>query len=896
MSSYQQVRVYHEDEQDEIELRNVNNEDEQDEKVQGSLGRWEDPWILLVTITLVLMTPSFFFGVILLYQLTGRMHPSLFISLHQTLALWIAYYRIPQQDNKTPTSGTRTCFRFLVFCASGLDFVLLVLVYPFLIHLLIEYLWTDEDGTTIIEWSRFIHQFHTLKYIGWGVVLFRCLIGGAAVGIRIAKRYNPAYGVWRPTFWLPCNSTTRDPVLVQSHYRRILTWSIRASLFLNFVGFLSAWSHFGPWPMPLQHYKDCDPLDPTECVLPFPSFHHVVNDETTATGWRVNLKGHILPPLRGGLQLHPGFLNELDGFSTMAPLLFYIDGLKEAHEQGANIVQLRGPEQIELSVTRESITLLLDVEAQELVYHSAEIDYLDPIRPLVMVFPSRPLKHNTHYALAVINAADTEGHRLSPTDGMQQIFHSSNSAQRTRFREVVIPALETAAPWWSFAKDPQSLQLLFDFPTISENSQLGPIRGVRDAAIAHIQKWDWSDHARVIKVEEYDCDVDLIARTIHGELDVPWFLDSFGAGGRSAFLDRDAVESGTPVTIGQAKFIVRVPCSVKKAALGQNGGKPLRAIMEFGHGLFGNRGEVKEGFLSRMAHDNGYILTAMDWRGMSSYDLPVVIKTLIGTPRLFQAVRDNLIQGYANKFALQHFSQNGMLEMRWLEFEGSRLPSFESRPPVSVFYGISQGGILGAGYTSLSGATGLIHRGILGSPGSPFALVLSRSLDFSSYDVLLLMNFYTNRHVRILLGLVQMGWDSTEASGVLALPVSEPIPRILIQAGLGDPVVPTIAAEALARAFDASILPGNPRTIFGVPTLQAANETWDGPHVTLTELLYEKEFNSLPLDDVVAAPNSVHYCVRLDNKLIKQIAEFVNSGRVIDPCVEGQCRRSSAIC
>ena len=64
-------------------------------------------------------------------------------------------------------------------------------------------------------------------------------------------------------------------------------------------------------------------------------------------------------------------------------------------------------------------------------------------------------------------------------------------------------------------------------------------------------------------------------------------------------------------------------------------------------------------------------------------DLPVVIKTLIGTPRLFQAVRDNLIQGYANKFALQHFYQN-MLGMRWLEFEGIRLPTFQGRPPVPV--------------------------------------------------------------------------------------------------------------------------------------------------------------------------------------------------------------------
>jgi hypothetical protein len=276
--------------------------------------------------------------------------------------------------------------------------------------------------------------------------------------------------------------------------------------------------------------------------------------------------------------------------------------------------------------------------------------------------------------------------------------------------------------------------------------------------------------------------------------------------------------------------------------------------------------------------------------------LPPVIKTLIGTPRLFQAIRDNLIQGYANKLAMQHFSQHGMLEMEWLKFDNKELPTYESKPPSNVFYGISQGGILGAGYMALSGPTGLIDRGVLGVPGTPFALVMTRSLAFAEYDALLLMNFYTNRHVRILLSLVQMAWDSVEASGLLAKPVTEPYPRLLLQAGLGDATVPTNAAEALARALGAKTLPNNPRRIFGIEESQAADETQDGPDVTLTELLYEKEFESLPVDDVLAKDNSVHYCVRKDYALIMQITEFASTGRVIDPCEEDQCRRISASC
>ena len=199
----------------------------------------------------------------------------------------------------------------------------------------------------------------------------------------------------------------------------------------------------------------------------------------------------------------------------------------------------------------------------------------------------------------------------------------------------------------------------------------------------------------------------------------------------------------------------------------------------------------------------------------------------------------------------------------------------------------------GAGYAALSGPTKLIDRAVLGVPGTPFALVMSRSLDFVLYDTLLLFSFYHNRHIRILLSLLQMGWDSLEASGLLAPPVNEQYPRLLLQAGLGDPVVPTSAAEALGRALGASILPKNPRQIFGIPVSHPSNQTWMGPDVTLTEVLYEKEYNMLPLDDVFGPNNNVHICVRLDQNLQQQLTAFVNSDRVIDPCEDDECRRDT---
>lgn len=303
---------------------------------------------------------------------------------------------------------------------------------------------------------------------------------------------------------------------------------------------------------------------------------------------------------------------------------------------------------------------------------------------------------------------------------------------------------------------------------------------------------------------------------------------------------------------------------------------------------------------------------SMDWRGMSSFDMPIVMKSLLSSPGLLRATRDNLLQGYANKLVMQHFAQNGLLENEWLKFSerGSRvlhrIPTHMEKRPTSIFYGSSQGGILGAGYTTLLGPTGLIDRGILGVPGASFSLIMSRSKSFEIYDRLLIRNFYHNRHIRILLSIMQLAWDPIEGAGILAPPVEEVYPRILLQSGLGDSIIPTIATEALARAYNATILPHNPRSsIFGIraannlstPSQHGNYSGGDEPHVTWTEVLYEKEYQNIPIDNIYSASeNNVHMCLRQDCALIAQMAEFINTGRIIDPCTNDNCLRTTVPC
>lgn len=470
---------------------------------------------------------------------------------------------------------------------------------------------TESDGFASTDWIGHKRAIFRLQFFSIVAAICRILLGVNAIGLRSATSSMDSSFTNTPSFfdrWCKCPSYVLAPFLYidtflqkspimcnvpESKRKRIrdrFICFLDCMIFLAFLLFSAAMQStfrhlIRQSPPHRSNMEECDSLDDTECWLPFPSFHHMTKDSTTETSWRLNLQGNQWPPLRTGREFDPSFLNELDGFSTMGPILFYIDGLKEAHEAGLR--QLKGIRKIAESITKHSVTLLVDVQTKMLVPHSAEVDYLDSARPMVMVFPSQPLYHNRHYALAVVNAKDALNNRLPPTPGMSRLLNDDSDSdleRRKRYIDVLIPALEKAAPWISYAKDPQALQLLFDYQTISERSQLGPVRSVRDAAVQIVSSadWKWSQHVKTLRTDEFSCESSQTARTIHAELGVPWFLDRIGNGSRNAVINESAVTAGRHIAKGKARLVVHIPCSLKRAALygaDSEGAKPLRAIV-----------------------------------------------------------------------------------------------------------------------------------------------------------------------------------------------------------------------------------------------------------------------------------------------------------------------------
>jgi hypothetical protein len=884
-----------------LELEST-NDDEEGFTSTVSLFSWRDPWFPNVLVVGCLVVPILILLASLLYGLLGQWWALTPLLAHAFLAM-TTLFLIVWKEHRLAYS----CWRFLTTLTFWLDLLLLGFVYPLVINVLSVYVWGEPDGTSVWEYEKDVQMLAWIRSASFLAVGLRLLIGSTAILACCCRTTTQWRGLATLVAYCDAPRHAWEPHhkdRFKSQLRVVLGVTSLLALAGLTLSVSSAILHFGTFEAPTASMDDdCDPLDTTECWLPFPSYRHMAVDGSTETGWRVNLDPRQLPPLKGGGLLDPGFLNRLDGFSTMAPILFYREGLKEGMEANmgnAEIPRLMGAAQVAESTTQQSITLLVDVTSESLVSHTAEIDYLDPDRPMVLVIPAQPLHHDHHYAVALVNARDALGELLPPAPGLTQLWNQGpfdpflysllDPDRARRYREELVPTLQKVAPWLDL-QDLNAVQVLFDFHTISAASQLGDVRAVRDTTMQILEspKWNWEEHLETIQQIDYDCSVDgtQLTRTIHAELKIPWFLEATGPGHRSATLDHDAVKSGRPAILGHAKFVVHIPCSVRN--------QPVQAVMEYGHGLFFSREEASDYYLQKMANQQRYVITAMDWRGMSVADLLMVARVLLTEPRLFEAVRDNLIQGYACKYALQHFTKTTLFSMDWFSDLGVRVD--DSSSVTRVFYGNSQGGILGAGYSVLSGPTELIDRAVLGVPGTPFALVMSRSSDFAGYDDLLLLNFYNNRHVRFLLSLVQMAWDPVEGSGALAPPVVESPPRTLLQAGLGDPIVTTQAAEALARGYGAHILPNNPRQdIFGIPIGKAAYGHDLGPDVTLTELLYQREYKSLPTEDVLPEHSWVHFCTRLDEVLMSQLTEFVNTGRVLDVCFDSACVRSSADC
>ncbi|KAK4527488.1 hypothetical protein GAYE_SCF40G5410 [Galdieria yellowstonensis] len=632
--------------------------------------------------------------------------------------------------------------------------------------------------------------------------------------------------------------------------------------------------------------KDCHfILTPGNCMLPFPcdNLFSQNNSSTCSIVAGANKgNGPKLPRFRFRQGWDADWLTQLDfgeGFSRLSPIVFSLENLNPA--------DLVDYDHVHLSLEDNSTTILIDATTGERAAHfyssSHFFDALDPFAAVAM-HPAQPLIEGHRYIFGVRNVRNRKNpsmlapipkgfqiirdNQTADNSGLGSLFHHFGYAQwQEIYHRDIFPVLNRHG----FA--PLQLLLAWQFTVKSKNATLHSANIIRSTLHSLFSSTNnESVQVELDDVREFKCKP--ISknrgwfRKIHGQVsNVPLFLEQDRPGTK---LSHPLRQTGTTVV----PFTVLLPCS-----LSQTAGTQATMLLQYGHGLMGSQGEAQSDYLERMANEYNLVVWAVDWRGMSQYDIPCVFKMLLMEPDHFAMIPHNVLQGFVDATVVlwKVFLSNAFREWDAMHIDDTPvLPSFASIDGNSFsigYYGNSQGGILGAALIAFSP---FYVSGVLGVGGAPYSLLISQSIDAIPYIRALQVEL-SSRDLPLYASWIQQWWDIGEPTGWLSTLIDEE-KYVLLHVAIQDRQVPIAGGEVLGRGLNATLMGPKGRVVFGLPKEKT---TWLSPHSQMVEWSVATEADFAP-----------HECVRRARKQIIQSMEFLFSRGYVFQICPSDCRLS----
>ena len=602
----------------------------------------------------------------------------------------------------------------------------------------------------------------------------------------------------------------------------------------------------------------CNPVNDGHCLLPYPSSFFLAEDSTTASGIRVDFSEDSLPVNVSGNAMDITDLNRKDGFSIAGTLYAYFEGpLSDS---------LRTPSDLAKSVTEDSDTFIVHAASGELLPHFIEVELAaeGTGRQLLLLRPMKPMRHGERYVVGIRNIKKANGSLAEAPVGFVTLRDRTptNEAdlgrQRSHYENDIFPVLANAG----MSRD--EIQLAWDFSVSSEASSTYEGDHMRDLADASGVPSGFV----TLSVDEFDCSdgVD-VGRIIRATFEAPLFTESYEPGN---ILARD--ENDLPVVNGtvDVPFTVVVPCSAI------TGTEPAR-LVQFGHGFLDTQVTVEREYVGEMANRYNWIFFATDWKGLTGPDQGSLVDLAFTNPANFSTIPDNLRQAFVHAYLLAKLMKGAVAEDSLLQDanESSMIDT-----SAHYYFGNSLGTVVGAAYLGFSPD---IERATLGVGGMPFTLVLTRSVEFLSFQAILDSAYPDAADVSLTIALFQLLWDTGESSGWIHRVVnSESSKRVLLQAAIGDRSLSTYGSHVLARAAGAKLLQPAARDVFGL-------ESAEGP-LTSGSAYVEFDYGLEPFTEAIIDPDAPdpHENPRIDRRGQDQIRKFLEEG-IIENFCDGPC-------
>ena len=636
----------------------------------------------------------------------------------------------------------------------------------------------------------------------------------------------------------------------------------------------------------------CNPIaTPASCALPFP------DDAFLSTTWDPAAKPSLLfrsatlPVSDGGATMDPtlGGWNDLEGFLAAGPFVADLPGVS---------LELSGLPRLWSIGAPNSTLLLLNAATGEQVDAWAELDHSadsanpTPYERALLVWPARRLEDATTYIVALRDLVDEQGAPLGSSDGFRALKYniSTNApaveASRARF-EKIFAALEAVGAQWAR----QRLTLAWSFTTNSRDDITRRMLHMRDDALARIAGAnDGNVQYTIGQVEENPAAG--VARRVHGTFFVPTYLpyDAIPALDSRLILDP---QTRLPVfqSLTPFDFELVIPSSLA------NGSHAPAGVLQYGHGLFGDHGEVEEGYLASQADAAGWVLVATDWIGLSEYDEATAAVMLASNLTDFPIIPDRLHQGMLNALVLMHMLAPGQAFVgdARLNFPAAGGSVVSANASQRFYTGNSQGGIMGAVYMAASAE---VTHGVLGVGGAPYALLLPRSTDFATLFDVIALRYPRSLDRMVIIAFFQLLWDRMDGSGWASyitapsgaaggpgvLP-GTPSHRAVWHYGLGDAQVTWLGCHTVSRSASASMFASNVRE--GNESLAYFPSVADDAVLTSGNLVMGFDFGFPVVPFVNVPPNDghdAHECPRRAPAAQAQMKRFFETGEIVNTC------------
>lgn len=508
---------------------------------------------------------------------------------------------------------------------------------------------------------------------------------------------------------------------------------------------------------------DCDPTDATRCLLPWPSSAFTVADASTRTGLRLHVAATSLWPD------DDASLIVADGFSRLGPIMTALAGalptLPEVSPDGPLVLLVAEGDAVGARVPLRLETIAASVST------------------LLVGWPLRPLAGATEHAAIVLGPlSDAAGVALIADRRAQLalgLVPPADASEAALLHDLAPGRAAIAAA----GIDPARVLRIWGFVT----------RSLADAVEVPIAM------AATARTAVAEGDVDVVidsvtpvaglagALDVRGRmLDVPLFLDADGLIAREA--------AGAPRVVGttEAPFRALLPPGV--------GDYP--AVL-FGHGSGAPLGDP---LFDEVASELGAAKVTLAWRG---WDEAGIVSTFDGFRQPVRGVARasaGLMQSLADGAALVALLRGRLGEVLAAPMLGGQSNAFVGRRPDAsspVWAANSLGGVMGMVFAQLEPS---IPGGALNVPGAVWSQWLPGAQLWPLLRVLVAAAADSpdgdeELDGRLALALGQSLFDPVD--GAAWVDVTTPVRTFLVQASLGDPVLPPRGVYAVARALGA---------------------------------------------------------------------------------------------